>query len=208
MDRRMRVRAWPVVGLVLAVLWVAVRGVALAPRALAGELLIGLVVGQLIAYGFRQWYESTVDVRRGLRATPIAVYYVVVFLWGVVVSSIDMAYRVLHPAQPIEPDVVELPLRVQTDFGITSIANTITLTPGTVTMDHDSETNTLYVHGVIGHRRETTVAPIRRWEDLLLVILDEELDPSDPPPSRPGRRAPAARRVEPTSGPRGDDGGS
>jgi multicomponent Na+:H+ antiporter subunit E len=149
-------------------------------------------------------YQPTVNVGRALRVAPVAVHFFLVFLREIVSSGIDMTYRVLHPSRPIEPDVIEFPLRVQTGVGITSIANTISLTPGTLTMDHDPDTNSLYIHAVAGRRRETTVAPLRRWEDLLLLILDEEFDPEDEPPSRPYQRAPAALQSGPTS----DSGGN
>jgi len=204
----MTVRTWPVTGLLLAVLWLAVRGVELTPRVIVGEFLIGVAVGLPIAYGFRRMYEPTTDVGRALRVTPVVVQFFIVFLREIVSSGIDMTYRVLHPTRPIEPDVIELPLRVRSDAGITSIANTISLTPGTLTMDHDPDTNSLYIHAVAGQRRETTVAPIRRWEDLLLLILDEEFDPEDEPPSRPYQRAPAARRGGSTSDSGGDGDGS
>ncbi len=214
----MKVRKWPVVGVGLAALWVFVRGPALTPAALAGSFLSGLGVGLAVAFTFRRLYLPRVDVARGLRAVPPGTLYVLLFLKEVVVANLDVAYRVLHPGLPIEPDVVELPLRVQHDAAVTSLANSITLTPGTLTMDHDPETNTLYVHGIIGRRREAVVSPIRRWEDLLLVVFDEELDPDDEPPAPSEQRAPAAReagdggtpgdqRPETTPDPGGDDDG-
>jgi multicomponent Na+:H+ antiporter subunit E len=187
------VRRWPVVGATLAGLWLFVRGVALEPAAIAGEALIGIAVGMTIAYGLRRMFRPEVDLVRRSRVLPLAAYYVVTFLWEVLTANLDVAYRVLAPSMPIEPDVVEVPLRVETDAAITSIANSITLTPGTLTMDHDGETNTLYVHGIVGTRREAVLEPIRRWEDLLLVIFDEEADPEDDPPKPPSARAPLAR---------------
>lgn len=189
----MEVREWPVIGVILAVLWLFVRGVDLQLAIIVGEFIIGLLVGLPIAFVFRRFYSSTIDLSRSLRVIPEATYYTLVFIWEVIVSGIDMAKRVLHPNLLIEPDVLEVPLRVQSDMGITSIANSISLTPGTLTMDHDPETNTLYIHGVAGRNREATLAPIRRWEDMLLIIFDEEFDPDDPPPAQPKQRAPAAR---------------
>lgn len=208
----MRVPTWPVVGAVMAVLWLFVRGVALEPAAVLGEVLIGLIVGLAIAYGFRRMYVPRVDLLRSLRVVPTTVYYVAIFLWELLTANVDVAYRVLAPSMPIEPAVVEVPLRVESDAAITSLANSITLTPGTLTMDYDPETNTLYVHGITGRRREQTVAPIRRWEDLLLVIFDEGGHPADEPPAPPNERSAADRRVR--SGPGGnvapdaDEGGA
>jgi multicomponent Na+:H+ antiporter subunit E len=104
----------------------------------------------------------------------------------------------------INPDVVVVPLRVQTDAAITTIANSITLTPGTLTMDYDDETNTLYVHGITGRNREAVLDPIRTWEDYALVIFDEEKKPGDPVPQVPGVPQEVEERADggPTAGDR------
>jgi multicomponent Na+:H+ antiporter subunit E len=210
----MNVRKWPVVGVLLAVLWLFVRGVELTPAALLGEFLIGLGVGLPIAFAVRRMYLPEVDLARNARAIPVATLFAIVFLKEVVVANVDVAYRVIHPRLPIEPDVIELPLRVESDAAITTIANSITLTPGTLTMDRDAETNTLYVHGIIGRRREATIAPIRRFEDLLLVVFDESANPEDEPPERPREtRKPVEKEEEPPRrpaeprNPGGDDDG-
>jgi multicomponent Na+:H+ antiporter subunit E len=183
------VRKWPVVGAVLAVLWVFVRGVEGAPDPLLGEFVIGLLVGLPVAYATRRFYLDRIRVGRALRAGPMAAYYVALFLWELLTANVDVAYRVLWPSMPIEPDVVAIPLRVETDAAVTTVANSITLTPGTLTMDHDDDTNTLFVHGIVGQRRDAIVGPIRRWEDLLLVVFEEDADPGDPVDSYERRRA-------------------
>lgn len=187
----MKVRKWPVVGVLLAVLWVFVRGAPLTPADLASSFLSGLVVGLGVAFTFRRLYLPTVDVGHAVQGVFAGTLYLLLFLKEIIAANLDVAYRVLHPSMPIEPDVVAIQLRVQHDAAITSLANSITLTPGTLTMDHDPETNTLYVHGIIGRRREAVVGPIRRWEDLLLVVFDEEMDPEDEPPAPEGVREPA-----------------
>lgn len=178
-------RKWPVVGLLLAVLWLFVRGVDLNPRGLAGEFIIGLFVGLPVAFLLRRFYSETVAIRRSLGVVPYAAAYVAVFLREVVTANLDVAYRVLAPSMPIDPYVIAVPLRVESDAAITTIANSITLTPGTLTMDHDAETNTLYVHA-IGGDVESVVSPIRTWEDYALLIFDEEKRPSDPAPQAHG----------------------
>ncbi|MFB6154749.1 MAG: Na+/H+ antiporter subunit E [Haloferacaceae archaeon] len=179
-------RRWPVNGVVLAVLWLFVRGVTLTPARLVEEFLIGLAVGVPVAFAVRQFYTPEVDVVRVVRVAPYAVLYVLVFLWELVTANLDVAWRVLHPDMPIDPAVVEVPLRVETDLAITTIANSITLTPGTLTMDYDGDANALYVHSIDGSDREAILDPIRTWEDYALVIFDEELKPGDPVSARPG----------------------
>jgi len=175
-------RTWPVAGVAFAVLWVFVRGPEPAADAVLGQFLFGLAVGVPVAYVFRRLYAEAVNLRRSLRAVPAAILYVLVFLEEVVVANLDVAYRVLAPSIPIEPQVVLVPLRVQTDLGVTTIANSITITPGTITLDHDPELNALYVHMIDGRDPDEVVEPIRTWEDYALVIFDEERSPDDPAP--------------------------
>lgn len=187
-------RRWPVIGVALAVLWLFVRGVSAQPAAIVGELLIGLVFGLAIAYFFRRLYDTDLAVGRAIQASPYALLFGAVFLKDLLMANLDVAYRVLAPSMPIEPDVVVFPLRVQSDAAITTIANAITLTPGTLTMDYDEKTNSLYVHGITGKNRDAVVEPIRNWEEYALVIFDEEGKPGDPIPEVPLAKPGGERR--------------
>jgi multicomponent Na+:H+ antiporter subunit E len=182
----MRVRRWILAAVSLAVLWLFVRGVNFTLRNIAQELLIGLALGTLIAGLFRRLYPGWTDLGRTLNAVPYTVLYLAAFFYELLTANVDVARRVLAPSLPMEPAVIEVPLRVETPFAVTTIANSITLTPGTLTMDHDADTNTLYVHTIAGRDRDSVVAPIRRWEDYALVIFDEERKPGDPVPERGG----------------------
>lgn len=174
-------RKWPLIGLVLGVLWLFVRGVPLAPRAVLGELLVGLLVGVPLAFLSRRLYTDRVAVLRAVRAVPWAMRYVLTFLFVLVTANVDVAYRVLAPSMPIDPDVIAIPLRVEGAAAVTTIANSITLTPGTLTMDHDPETNTLYVHSIAVQDVRSVVAPIRTLEDYALHIFDEDVSAAEPP---------------------------
>ncbi|AUV81408.1 cation transporter [Salinigranum rubrum] len=173
-------RRWPLSGVALAVLWLFVRGVELTPVRLAEEFIIGLLVGLPVAYVFRRFYAPSTPLSRTIRVVPYAMLYLAAFLKELLTANVDVAYRVLSPSMPIHPAVVKVPLRVQSDVAITTIANSITLTPGTLTMDYDSDSNTLYVHSIDGSNPEEVLEPIRTWEDYALVIFDEELKPGDP----------------------------
>jgi multicomponent Na+:H+ antiporter subunit E len=178
----MRVRTWPVVGVGLGVLWLFVRDVGPTLDAFLGQFLMGLAVGLPIAFLFRRFYDERIDLGQIIRAIPYVLLYVLTFSREVVVANLDVAYRVLAPGSTIDPEVILIPLRVQGDFGVTTIANSITITPGTITQDYDAEANALYVHVIDGRDPEAVVEPIRRWEDYALLIFEEELDPGSPAP--------------------------
>lgn len=194
-------RTWPFAGFLFGIIWVFVQGPPLHPEPLVGSLLIGLVVGFPTAFVFRRLYGDTVDLPRSLRAIPYALLYALTFVREAIVASLDVTYRVLAPSVPIDSEVILIPLRVQTDLGVTTIANSITMTPGSLTLNHDPEENALYVHVIDGSDPEDIVDPIRKWENYALVIFDEELSPSDPAPDfavyPPDRTHPSLKQAVP-----------
>ena len=168
-------KKWPAVGAVLTVLWLFVTGftVAGAPvhvlERTVGALLVGAAVSFPIAWGTRGIYTDQTNLARSVRVIPSAVLYLLLFVRELLTANIDVAYRVLSPSMPI---------------AITTMANSITLTPGTLPMDYDETTNTIYVHAITGRSDyESVIDPIRAWEDLALVIFDEERSPDDAPPT-------------------------
>ena len=74
------------------------------------------------------------------------VIYVPIFLWYMVKANIDVAYRVLHPERPIKPGIVKIRTILKTDIAKVFLANSITLTPGTMTCDIDGDH--LYIHWI------------------------------------------------------------
>ncbi len=60
----------------------------------------------------------------------------------------DVIKRIISPSMPIKPGIVEVPYGVHSDYAILTIANSITNTPGTVTVDVDKERKSLYVHWI------------------------------------------------------------
>ncbi len=171
-------RRWITNALVFTVLWIFVRGVELTPVRLAEEALIGLLVSLPLAYAIRHFYQGP-PVARSVRVVPYVLLYLAAFVRELLVANLSVARVVVSPSLPIDPAVVEVPLRVESDAAVTTIANSITLTPGTLTMDYDADANSLYVHSLSG---TDILDPIRTWEDYALVIFNEPLKPGDPVP--------------------------
>ena len=72
--------------------------------------------------------------------------YLVIFTWECIKANFDVAYRVLHPAMPIKPGIVKVKLDLHSDFAKTMLANSITMTPGTISVDIIDDI--LYVHWI------------------------------------------------------------
>jgi multicomponent Na+:H+ antiporter subunit E len=69
-----------------------------------------------------------------------------VFIWECIKANFDVAYRVLHPGMPIRPGIVKVPLKLRSQFARAMLANSITMTPGTITVDIMGDD--LYVHWI------------------------------------------------------------
>ncbi len=75
-------------------------------------------------------------------------WYLVVFTWECIKSNIDVACRIVHPHLPINPGIVKVKTILKTETALTFLANFITLTPGTFTVDIDKEAGVLYIHWI------------------------------------------------------------
>ncbi len=72
--------------------------------------------------------------------------YLFVFIWECIKANIDVAYRVLHPAMPIRPGIVKVKTTLKSDLAKMLLANSITMTPGTISVDIIDDY--LYIHWI------------------------------------------------------------
>jgi multicomponent Na+:H+ antiporter subunit E len=100
-------------------------------------LAIGFAVVALLPLRGVPRYRRTV-----LRGSSLMLFY----LWELVVSSVRVAIDVLRPRLSVEAGVVAVPLDARTDWEITALANLISLTPGSLTLEVSQDRRTLYVH--------------------------------------------------------------
>jgi len=74
------------------------------------------------------------------------IIYLFIFTWECIKANFDVAYRVLHPAMPIKPGIVKVKLNLKTDMARIMLANSITMTPGTITVDIVDDY--IYIHWI------------------------------------------------------------
>jgi len=73
-------------------------------------------------------------------------FYATWLFWEIILANIDVIWRIWSPGMKISPRVVSIPFRTKTDLGAVIYANSITLTPGTVTIGVDPEKGEMLVH--------------------------------------------------------------
>ena len=81
------------------------------------------------------------------RTTSLIVYWIYLAI-ETIRANVDMVKRVWHPGMKVEPGVARIKVSQQTRMGKVIHANSITLTPGTVTLDIDEETNEFEIHSI------------------------------------------------------------
>jgi multicomponent Na+:H+ antiporter subunit E len=90
-------------------------------------------------------------------------------------ANFDVAYRVVHPKLPIKPGIVKVKTRLKSDTGLTFLANSITLTPGTMSVDIDRENGYLYIHWInvkSADVEKATEIIVSRFEKILEKIFE------------------------------------
>jgi multicomponent Na+:H+ antiporter subunit E len=123
--------------LLLALSWTVSTG-----QFTVANLLIGFVVGYFIlliaqrAIGRSPYFAKVPQVAR------FALFY----LGQMILANIRVAYDVITPTHYMRPGVISIPLDARTDAEITLLANLITLTPGSLSLDLSEDRRVLYVH--------------------------------------------------------------
>ena len=123
----------------LAAAWAALMGAFDATT-----LAAGYGVGYVVLWATQPALGPSAYVKGVGRAVAFVVFYLAELVW----SSIQVAVDVCRPRLRMCPGVVGIPLRARTDVEITVLANLISLTPGTLSLDVSSDKRILYVHAM------------------------------------------------------------
>jgi len=108
------------------------------------NLLFGFALGFLTLYLPRQLWPGT----RYFARIPLTAMLVWMFIRELVLSSVRVAKVVIKPGLDMRPGIVALPLDLERDMEITLLANLVTLTPGTLSLDVSPDRRTLYIHAM------------------------------------------------------------
>jgi multicomponent Na+:H+ antiporter subunit E len=77
-----------------------------------------------------------------------AVRYALIFIWELTKANIEVTKLVLSPTLKIRPGFLSVPMIASTDFEVTSLANSITLTPGTISVHVPNDRHAIIVHAL------------------------------------------------------------
>jgi multicomponent Na+:H+ antiporter subunit E len=135
---------------VFTAIWLAISGSFTIPN-----LLLGAVAGALSLALIRGHIQPD-----GRRIRPLKLLsLLLLFFKELALSAWKVAVLVASPRMVLKPGIFAFPLTVDRDFEITLLANLITLTPGTLSVDVSKDRKVLYVHAIdcsdpVGARRD------------------------------------------------------
>jgi len=108
-----------------------------------------------------------------LRKSGKFIIYVVWELWQILLANFDVAYRVLHPKMPIDPSIIEFDTSLRSDLAIVTLANSITLTPGTITINIDQEKGRFQVHAIAQKPADALLVDKTMQQKVAKVFMEE-----------------------------------
>lgn len=147
--------------IVLAALFAAVIG-----SFSLGWLAVGFALGTLAMWVTKPLYgQDSTYFLRGARLVKLLVY----FLYELVVSSVRVVWDVITPQHISRPGIVAVPLDAKSDTEIMLVANLISLTPGTLSLDVSEDRKTLYVHAMFIEDVDETVQDMKNGMERRLL---------------------------------------
>jgi len=122
------------------VIWIALAGFNLSEIILGGlvAIIVSTIISKNVDYSF--------DLKILVKLLKFIFIYIPLFIYKLVIANFDVAYRVLSPSLPINPGFVKVKTKLNGNIGKLTLANSITLTPGTLSIDVDDEN--IYIHWI------------------------------------------------------------
>jgi multicomponent Na+:H+ antiporter subunit E len=110
----------------------------------AGNIVLGFILGYLILWICKRALTPSSYFHKIRQVVNFALF----FLWELIKANLRVAYNVVAPLSYLRPGVVAVPLDAKTDIEITFLANLITLTPGSFSLDVSDDGRILFIHTV------------------------------------------------------------
>jgi len=136
------------------------------------ELIAGAVIVVLLVLVFFRQSSIFGEINLSFKSLGYGITYIFVFLWALIRSNLDVAFRVLNPKLPINPGIVKVKTKLNSKTGRMILANSITLTPGTLTVE--TKDDHYYIHWIDVSTQDVDKASheiVSKFEKYLEVIF-------------------------------------
>jgi len=127
--------------------------------------------GYIISFLIIWLIDSGTGEAKYVKIVPRILSFVLFFNYELIKANLMVAYEVMTPGLHVTPGIVRIPLDVETNFEISFLANLITLTPGTLSLDVSDDKKVLYVHSMYIKDKEEFIWSIKNgFERRILQI--------------------------------------
>ncbi len=140
---------------------------------LTGSLAIGnFSFGFLVSF-FVLWLISrSEENRKYFIIIPQIIGFIFFFLYELIKANIEVALDVITPKFYMKPGIIQYPLDAKSSAEISLLANLISLTPGTLSLDVSDDRKVLYIHAMYVNDKEEFIRDIKNgFEKRLLAIM-------------------------------------
>jgi multicomponent Na+:H+ antiporter subunit E len=110
--------------------------------------LANVVVGFLVGYGVLLLAQRVIGMSPYFRRLRRVISFIGFFLWELLLANLRVAHDVVTPPLYARPGVIAIPLEARTAVEVTLLANLLTLTPGTLSLDVSDDGRVLYLHAM------------------------------------------------------------
>jgi len=100
-------------------------------------------------------------------------FFMVYYLKELVLSSLYVAYDIITPKDLMRPGIVKVPIDLKSDTAIIALANLISMTPGSLTVDMTPDKKAIYVHAMYLFDKEKFIQKIKTdLEERIRLIFE------------------------------------
>ncbi len=99
------------------------------------HISLGVICSALVAYFSHDLLFPEFQWRRNTGVAFRFICYIPWLFYQIILANIHVAKRALHPRMPIDPAIIQFKTKLSSDLALSTLANSITLTPGTITVD-------------------------------------------------------------------------
>ena len=133
---------------------------------------LNLLVGMVFGYIALVLIEPQVEALKGypLRV-PRIIGFIGFFMKELVQANLRVAFDILTPPWHMQPGVIALPLAARTEMEITMVANLISLTPGTLSLDVSDDRRVLYIHAMFLDNEDELRRSLKEMEHRALELF-------------------------------------
>lgn len=153
----------PILTVILWLIWLLLNN-----TVAAGHMVLGLILAVIIPLLTSSFWPEKIKIK-----APLVLFkFLGTVLWDILIANLMVSKLILGPNNNLKPAFFNIELDIQNPLGISFLANTISLTPGTVSCDLNADGNSLLVHALHAEDIDSIIEQIKqRYETPLIKVF-------------------------------------